>query len=125
MLGFFKKISKKRKNTVKVNGKTYIFENDSNSIKVLNGNVFINGREIIAEDEKKINIEIFGYVDKVEVGSCNDLRINGDVKTLNTKSGSAYVNGNTNSVSTISGNVCCRVVHGSVSTVSGDVKTKI
>lgn len=125
---FNPKIHRPRKNLIKVNGKSLFMEGNNNSIMIANGKVFVNGREISKEnlkEEKVINVEVFGYIDKLSADCCRDITINGDANDVDTKSGNVYVKGDTNFVSTVSGNVSCRTLNGSINTVSGNVSKKI
>lgn len=125
---FTPRLAEPKRNLVKVNGKSFFMEGNNNSITITNGRIFANGREISIDnlkEEKVINVEVFGYIDKLSADCCRDITINGDAHDVDTKSGNVYVKGDTNFVSTVSGNVSCRTLNGSINTVSGNVSKKI
>lgn len=100
-----------------INNRGYV----GNSITVINDRVIIDGKEIPAEDEKVITIQVEGNVDNLNVDACKQVSVNGTVGSLTTVSGDVdcmAVHGN---VQTTSGDVECTEVQGSVKTVSGDV----
>lgn len=125
---FTPRLAEPRKNLIKVNGKSFFIESNNNSITITNGRIFVNSREISKDElkeEKVINIEVFGYVDKMTVDNCREITINGDTNDIDTKSGNVYVKGDSNFISTVSGNVSCRTLKGTVNTVSGNISKKI
>ena len=109
-----------------INGATYIKGikiEGAQSIIIDNGKVYVNGN--LQEDFSTPSIEI-----KVEgnVGSINttsgDVTINGDANSINTASGDVDCHEVKGSVHTMSGDVTCGDIAGSVNTMSGDVYRK-
>lgn len=74
------------------------------SIIIDNGKVYVNGN--LQEDFSTPSIEI---------------KVEGNVGSINTTSGDVTINGDANSINTASGDVDCHEVKGSVHTMSGDV----
>ena len=100
-----------------VNNKNYI----GRSITINGGKVIVDGVDI-TPDSKEIEISVQGNIDSLSVDYCKEIRIEGDVNTLNNGSGDVTCNSVTNGVRTGSGDVECEVINGNVSTGSGDVK---
>ena len=95
------------------------------SISVINGKVFIDGKEVKLEDQKTINISIDGVVDNLSVDVCSSLQVKGHVNTIKTASANVICHNVDGNINTTSGDVDCEDVKGSVQTVSGDVSAKI
>ena len=105
--------------TIVINGEIYL----GNSITVKNGKVIVDGKDF-TPNSKDIKIEVKGDIDRLDVGSCKSLKVNGNINNVSTQSGDVscgHVSGN---VSTMSGDVDCMNVGKSVSTMSGDIKYK-
>ncbi|MFA5366360.1 MAG: hypothetical protein WC333_00355 [Dehalococcoidia bacterium] len=122
--------------TIKIGNQTYV----GKSVIVRNGKVIIDGKEV-TPDDKTINIEISGDVEKIEVDHCGKIIVNGKVNSLRTSSGDVEcgevmgnvqtssgdveIDGNVGGdVNAVSGDIKCGNIAGSVNTVSGDIKNK-
>lgn len=94
-----------------------------NNVTIRNNKIIVDGVDVTNQlpDQKTYNIKIDGNVDKLDVATCNELKISGDVKDLSTASGDVYCANITGNISTQSGDVDCGGVGGSISTMSGDV----
>lgn len=104
--------------SITINGQTLSGKN----ITIRGGTIIIDD-ETITIDEKEINISINGNVEKLDVGSCKQIDISGDVKSVKTASGSVVIKKDAEHVTTSSGSVSITgSVKGSVGTVSGSVK---
>ncbi len=124
-------------NQVTINGKTIT---SSGSISIINGKVFIDGKEQETGDAKEINISIEGNVETLNAPGCNNIKVSGDVTKLSTSSGDVEVGGNvfsgiqcssgdvevggdvSGSIQTSSGDVKCGKVAGDVTIMSGNIK---
>lgn len=93
--------------TMTINGRTININNarDGAIIGVVNGNVMMDGEAIYMADQKVVNIQIHGNVERLEVDVCHQVSITG----------------NADDVQTQSGDVTCGNVSGSVKTMSGDI----
>lgn len=106
--------------TVNVNGRVV----SGDSVTIINGRVYVGNDDVTPEDEKEINIEINGNVEKVDVDACSKLMMYGDAETVSTQSGDIECGDVNGPVSTMSGDVKCGNIAGNVSTMSGDIKQK-
>lgn len=106
--------------TISVNGKTY----SGNSVSVVNGNVFVDGKKAEPSKQPIVSIIIEGQVDKLSVDSCDSLIAKGNVGSLKTMSGDIECGNVLGNVKTMSGDVRCEDIHGDVSSVSGDIKNR-
>lgn len=95
-----------------------------NNITISNNRIIIDGKEVNTGDDKTINIEVTGDVQRLEVDSCNKVTVHGNTGLVKTVSGDVECGNVEGGVQTISGNVDCGDIGGSVSTVSGNVKHK-
>lgn len=87
----------------------------------------VDGKEISLEREesKVVNINIEGPVEKLEVGVCERVSVNGNVGNVRSQSGDISVTGLVaGSIQTMSGNVTCGDVEGNISTMSGDIRKR-
>lgn len=107
---------------ITINGKTFL--SVEGNFVVSNGNVFIDGKsvEIDGVDQRVINIEINGNIQKMKVDACSKVSVQGSVGNLSTISGNVDCKDIGGNVSSISGDVRCENIGGSVSTVSGDIR---
>ncbi len=124
-------------NRVTINGKTIT---SSGSISIINGKVYIDGKEQETGDEKVINISIEGNVEKLEAPGCGTITVSGNAGTVSTTSGDVEIGGDVHSgvsstsgnievegnvsgnLSSTSGNIKCKNVVGDVRTMSGNIK---
>jgi hypothetical protein len=88
--------------TIRINNANY----SGHSVTISNGRVLIDGKDL-TPDSKNINIEVIGDVNEIQVDSCNELVVKGNVL------------GN---VSSTSGDIRCGNVAGNANSVSGDIK---
>jgi len=106
------------KSTISINGKSYV----GNNVTVAGNKVYIDGKLSDGEESKEITIIVDGNIDKLDVDVANQIRVNGDVKSLKTTSGDVEVYGNVDgNVKTMSGDVECKSIAGDVETMSGDI----
>lgn len=101
-----------------------IFNNLKSSLKDINGATYINGVKIegaqsIIIDGGKVYVN--GNLQEDISTPSIDIKIEGNVGSINTTSGDVTINGDANSINTASGDVRCHEVKGSVHTMSGDV----
>lgn len=108
---------------VTINGKTFTSTSHSGfSIGVINGNVVIDDETIYVADQKEVNIQIHGNVERLKVSACHQVFVTGDVGDVQTQSGDVTCDNVSGSVKTMSGDVRCGKVGGNVKTMSGDIK---
>jgi hypothetical protein len=109
---------------ITINGSIFSGDVSGSSLVVMNGKVFVNGKEV-TPDGKEINIVVQGNIEKLEVGACSKITITGDVNDVKTQSADVEISGHVNgNIQTMSGDVDCGNVGGSIKTMSGDVKHK-
>lgn len=101
-----------------INGKTYT----GNSVSINNNKIVIDGKTLVNEESKTINILIEGNVDNLQVDACEKVLVNGFVNSLSTMSGNVDCGNVNQNVKTQSGNVKCENIGGDVSTQSGNIK---
>lgn len=115
---------------INVNGRNIINNTGPMSIVFNDDGMSINGQPFEEFDpnkidDKVINITIVGDVEKLEIGHCNKVEVNGNTNNIKTTSGNVGVTGDVNgNIQTMSGNVNCGNVGGNVSTMSGDITHK-
>ena len=88
---------------------------------IINGNQIIIDGVDVTPDSKIVNIYITGNVETIDVTSCNDFIVNGNVTKLKTTSGDIKCGNVLGDIKTTSGNVKCGDVTGNISTISGNV----
>lgn len=103
-------------NTIKINSLNY----SGNNITIINDRVIIDGVDV-TPNTKNITIEVTGNLDKLQVGACKSITINGDVNHLSSSSGEVSCDNIRGNVETVSGDIEVDYINGSVETVSGDV----
>lgn len=103
---------------IRINGVSY----SGRSITITNGNISIDGKKAELKDEKIINIEVTGDIDKLSADECHNITVSGSCGSVATMSGDVECGNIGGSVSTMSGDVSCGGVGGNVSTMSGDVR---
>lgn len=101
-----------------------IFNNLKSSLKNINGATYINGVKIegaqsIIIDNGKVYVN--GNLQEDFSTPYIEIKVEGNVGSINTTSGDVTINGDANSINTASGDVDCHEVKGSVHTMSGDV----
>jgi hypothetical protein len=106
--------------SVSINGMTLT----GNSIKVVQGNVFIDGKPVEVKEAKSIVISVDGSVDQLNVDACDRVAISGSAGSVSTMSGDVKCGNVSGSVTTMSGDVDCGSIGGNVSTMSGDISQK-
>jgi len=87
---------------IRINNTNY----SGSSVTISKGKIIIDGIDV-TPDSKKIDIIVDGNINKLNVDSCDSLKVTGDVDTLSTMSGDVDITGN---------------VTGNVKTMSGDIK---
>lgn len=113
--------------TIVINGKKFHYEG---SLTIINGRYFVNGKEVkdleeLTKDQKQINIEIHGDVEKLDIDCCDQITITGNVKKVKTTSGDVEINGNVDGdVESVSGSIDCGDVGGDARTVSGNIRRR-
>jgi hypothetical protein len=105
---------------ITINGKTY----KVNNLTIKNGEVWIDGKkaEEIPAPEKEIYIIVQAVGAKIEVDTCDFIRVEGDAQGVISTNGNVLVEGSiTGNVNTVNGNVKAATIGGHVTTVNGDV----
>jgi hypothetical protein len=102
--------------TITINSNLFSGDN----ISVVNGKVFIDGNDVTL-DAREIHISVQGDVQSIDVGTCNDFEVIGNVGKVRTGSGDLKCDNITGGVQTGSGGVECDSINGDVQTGSGDV----
>jgi hypothetical protein len=91
---------------------------------MINDKVFIDGKEVIdGEEQKTIHIVIEGNVDTLNIDTCNELKIKGDVGTITHTNGNVVCHNVNGDVINKNGNIVCRNVSGDATTKNGNVIT--
>lgn len=96
-----------------------------NRIEKRDGDWYVDGKRFNFDGEQMdleqdiVKIEILGNVEKLQCET-GDVTVNGDVGTIQTKSGDVQCN-EAATISTMSGDVTCKGRPNSVSTISGDI----
>jgi hypothetical protein len=92
------------------------------SLKIVNNKVLLDGVDITPVYDKAINIEVFGDINEMNIGSCNIINVKGDIGNLETTTGDVIISGDVRkSVSSISGAITCSGVNGHIQTSTGNV----
>jgi DUF4097 and DUF4098 domain-containing protein YvlB len=108
-------------NKITINGVEITGDFAGRNIAVSNGNVVIDGNKINLPDEKVINIEITGNVERVESVS-GSVRVTGNSGRVSTTSGNIHIEGSVSGDATnISGDIRAANIGGNVKTISGDI----
>jgi hypothetical protein len=92
------------------------------SISMVNGTVFVDGKEVPDTNVKNINITITGDLSEFTIDYCGDVTINGNVTNIKSSSGNVVCGDVSGSINTMSGSVDCKNVNGDVVTMSGNIK---
>lgn len=102
---------------ITLNGKQYT----GKSITVKNGEITIDGKKV-TPNTKEIYISVDGSVEKLDIDSCDEIKIVGSVMNITSISGDVKIEGQVlGNVSNVSGDILCTEIHGNASTVSGDI----
>lgn len=100
-----------------INDKAYI----GKQISITKNGIIVDG-EVVHCDDKKINIQVNGNIDSLDVSACDKISVYGEVGKIKTQSGDVRVKGPVaGDVKTMSGDVTCGNVSGKVKTMSGDI----
>ena len=102
---------------ININGKQY----SGNNLCVSGNRVYVDGKEVEAEDQKTITIVVDGNIEQLSVDSCKSVEIKGNVHSVKTVSGDVRCGNVCGSVQTVSGDVRCPTIGGNATTVSGDI----
>jgi len=108
---------------VHINGKSY----PGNNVSMINGKVFIDGKEIQGEEtEKEILFKIQGNLGSLKIES-GSVEVSGDVGTLEITSGNVKISGDVKgSVDLTSGNIKIQgKIEGNASVACGNIKKGI
>lgn len=100
-----------------VNNKSYI----GKSVTISGSKVIVDGVDV-TPDSKEISISIQGDIDNLTVDYCKEIKIEGNVNTINNGSGDITCSTVFNGVKSGSGDVESDTIEGDVTTGSGDVK---
>ena len=98
---------------IKSNGKVTTIK--GGSIQIVNGKILTDGKAVeeINTDEKVININIEGNVERLEVDYCNELTVNGTAKRVHTQCGNVTIKGDVSGdVHANCGSITCVKVEG-------------
>ena len=109
--------------SVSINGITY----SGNNVTVIKNKVYIDGKlSDEGEKSKVINIEITGDVELLDVDTCENIKVSGDVGSINTVNGDINIDGHiAGDIKTVNGDVTSKSdIFGKVKTVNGDIKGK-
>lgn len=86
-----------------------------------NNVLIVDGQTIALEPSPIINIEVFGNVTNLNVGSGN-VQVTGDASYVETVNGNVTVDGNiASNVKTVNGDIHCKSILGKIDTVNGDI----
>lgn len=101
-------------NIVRVNGKRINIPN-GHSVSIINGDVFVDGRRYTEnENLKQVNIVIEGGCDSLQVDSCDQVEVKGDVRGVLKAGGAVVVHGNALNKVDAGGSIHCGDVSGDV-----------
>ena len=114
-------------NIIKINGKIIKTEKNISNLQIINEKIFINGNELKGDftDEKVINVSVYGFVEKIDIASCSELKVNGDINYLKSTSGELFIKGDVYTATTVSGNINCKTLTGNANTISGNISKRI
>lgn len=112
------------------NGCRTIIYGKGESMTIINGKTYINGKEVDLaelankqEDSNVYHIHIEGDVDKLEVDHCETISVTGKVRKIHTSYGSIKIDGDVDGdVHTIMGDIECGNVDGNVHTNMGSIR---
>jgi hypothetical protein len=109
---------------ININGNNITISSNSKNISIINGRIFIDGKEqTLDKDIKTFNITINGNIDKLDIDYCESINITGDVNECKSTNGNINITGDIKSdCKTTNGNVKANNIFGSVKTVNGDIK---
>ena len=105
-------------NTIKINGVT--ITTGGKSLVVSDGKVIVDGKTMNTEDEKIINIEVHGDIDKIDVDVCRQIEVEGNVGDVRTSQGNITINGS--AMDTVTNSQGSIKIEGDV---NGDVKNSM
>lgn len=95
------------------------------NISVNDAGIFIDGRRVDVATGPKIDIQVQGNVDVLDVGYASSIVINGHAGKIQSRAGDITCGDVQGNVSASSGDVTCGQVSGSVSTGSGDISCEV
>lgn len=112
------------------NGCRTIIVGKGESMTVMNGKTYVNGKEVNLdelankqEDSNVYHIHIEGDVDKLEVDHCETISVTGKVRKIHTSYGSIKIEGDVDGdVHTNMGDIECGNVDGDVHTNMGSIR---
>ena len=78
-----------------INGKSYRY---NGTLSFVNGDILVNGKKVenweeLEKDQKHINIQIEGNVERLQVESCDTVHITGSCSKVKTVSGDIEIGG--------------------------------
>ncbi|MBR2709950.1 hypothetical protein IKE72_02635 [Candidatus Saccharibacteria bacterium] len=116
-------------NVISINGKRIDIPN-GNSVSIINGDVFVDGRRYTENESlKQVNIVIEGGCDSLQVDSCDRVEVKGDVRGVLKAGGAVIVHGNALNMVDAGGSVNCGDVSGDVdaggSVICGNVSGSV
>ena len=101
-------------NVISVNGKRISIPN-GHSVNIINGDVFVDGRYYTEnENLKQVNIVIEGSCDSLQVDSCDQVEVKGDVRGVLKAGGNVIVHGSAHNEVDAGGSIHCGDVGGDV-----------
>lgn len=101
-------------NVISVNGKRINIPN-GRSVSIINGNVFVDGRRYTEnENLKQVNIVIEDGCESLQVDSCDQVEVKGDVRGVLKAGGAVVIHGNALNKVNAGGSVHCGDVSGDV-----------
>ncbi|MGR6647423.1 heme utilization protein [Avibacterium paragallinarum] len=101
----------------------------SQSLSVVNGQVSIQGSQLIIDGQvielekaPVLHIVVFGNVNHLDAGNVADIAVTGNVERIETVNGDVSIHGDVSgNVKTVNGDVQAQRIQGAVNTVSGDI----
>lgn len=102
-----------------INGMSFF----GSKLKITSSSIYVNGKRVLDTlNSHKINIEVNGNLESLDVHTCNSITVNGNTKNIKTSSGDVECDNVTGNVQTTSGDITCKNVAGDVKTTSGDIE---
>ena len=101
---------------ININGRNY----KGKSVRIENNKVIVDDKVVDSIEEYVINVKIIGDVDTLNLTS-GDIEVSGNVNNLNLKSGDVKISGDVKSLDVESGDVTCNNLHGSINITSGNI----
>lgn len=95
------------------------------NISVNDSGIFIDGRRVDVASGPKVDIQVQGNVDVLDVGYASSIVVNGNAGKIQSRAGDIKCGDVTGNVSAGSGDLTCGIIGGSASTGSGDISCEV